>query len=236
MIAAFLLGFTGSFHCVGMCGPIALSLPVQHLSGGRKMAGILLYNLGRIAAYAMLGMIFGWVGQQLYLGGLQQWLSISIGCLLLLAVMLRYTGRKWNLSKHLPSIFTDKIKQGLGTLLRRQKLHTLLAIGFLNGLLPCGLVYLAIAGAVSTGHVVSGMIFMAAFGAGTFPAMAGVAWFSHLFSIPVRQKMRQLIPVVVAVMGVLLLLRGLNLGIPYISPVLHIENEHPIINCCHKPN
>ena len=80
------------------------------------------------------------------------------------------------------------------------------------------------------------MIFMAAFGAGTFPAMAGVAWFSHLFSISLRQKMRQLIPVGVAVMGVLLLLRGLNLGIPYISPVLHVENEHPIINCCHKPN
>lgn len=235
MIAAFVLGFTGSFHCVGMCGPIALSLPVQHLSGFRKLMGILLYNAGRIAAYALLGAVFGWVGKQFYLGGLQQGLSIALGLTLLLAVVLRYTGLRWKISKRLPPTFSNVIKQHLGTLLRQQRLNTLLVIGFLNGLLPCGLVYLAIAGAVSAGSVTKGMLFMAMFGAGTVPAMAGVAWFSHLFSISVRNKMRQLIPVVIATMGVLLLLRGLNLGIPYISPLMHAGTENVISNCCHKP-
>lgn len=235
MIAAFILGFTGSFHCVGMCGPVALSLPVQHLTGFRKLIGILFYNLGRIGAYALLGIVFGWLGKQFYLGGLQQGLSIALGLLLLLAVVVRYTGQQWNLSKYFPTLFSNGIKRQLGTLLRQQKLNTLFAIGFLNGLLPCGLVYLAIAGAVSTGSITKGMLFMALFGAGTFPAMAGVAWFSHLFSISLRNKMRQLIPVVIAVMGVLLLLRGLNLGIPYISPVMHAGTEHVVTNCCHKP-
>lgn len=234
MIASFMLGFVGSFHCIGMCGPIALTLPVQHLAGSKKMAGILLYNAGRISAYAILGLIFGWLGKQLYLGGLQQWLSIITGCLLLTVAGLKYTGIRWTKGGHLPNAFTTKIKSLLGRLLQQQRFRTLYAIGFLNGLLPCGLVYLGIAGAVATGDVLKGMLFMAAFGAGTLPAMAGVTWFSHLISITVRNKMRSMIPVVVSIMGILLILRGLNLGIPYISPTLVPHSEHVVENCCHK--
>ena len=234
MIASFMLGFVGSFHCIGMCGPIALTLPVQHLTGSKKMAGILLYNAGRVSAYAILGLIFGWLGKQLYLGGLQQWLSIITGCLLLAVAGLKYTGIRWTKGGHLPNAFTTKIKSLLGRLLQQQRFRTLYAIGFLNGLLPCGLVYLGIAGAIATGDVLKGMLFMAAFGAGTLPAMAGVTWFSHLISISVRNKMRHMIPVVVSIMGVLLILRGLNLGIPYISPTLVPHSEHVVENCCHK--
>lgn len=235
MIASFMLGFVGSFHCIGMCGPIALTLPVQHLGGSKKMAGILLYNAGRITAYAILGLIFGWLGKQLYLGGLQQWLSIITGSLLLLVVMLKYLGIRWTKGGHLPNAFTTKIKSMLGRLLQQQRFRTLYAIGFLNGLLPCGLVYLGVAGAVATGDVIKGMLFMAAFGAGTLPAMAGVTWFSHLINLSLRNKMRRMIPVVVSIMGVLLILRGLNLGIPYVSPVLVPHSEHVVENCCHKP-
>lgn len=234
MIASFMLGFVGSFHCIGMCGPIALTLPVQHLTGSKKMAGILLYNAGRISVYSILGLIFGWLGKQLYLGGLQQWLSIITGCLLLLVAVLKYTSIRWTKGGHLPNAFTTKIKSLLGSLLQQQRFRTLYAIGFLNGLLPCGLVYLGIAGAIATGDVLKGMLFMAAFGAGTLPAMAGVTWFSHLISLTVRNKMRSMIPVVVSVMGILLILRGLNLGIPYISPTLVPHSEHVVENCCHK--
>jgi sulfite exporter TauE/SafE len=236
MIASFILGFLGSFHCIGMCGPIALTLPVQHLHGARKMAGIGLYNAGRISAYALLGLIFGWLGRQLYLGGLQQWLSIITGSLLLIVVVFKYAGIRLAKGGHLPDAFTSKIKSQLGTLLRQQRFRTLYAIGFLNGLLPCGLVYLGIAGAVATGDVVKGMLFMAAFGAGTLPAMAGVTWFSHLVTLSVRNRMRRLIPVVISIMGVLLILRGLNLGIPYISPAMTPHSEHVVENCCHKPS
>ena len=235
MIASFMLGFVGSFHCIGMCGPIALMLPVQQPGGGRRIAGILLYNAGRITAYAILGLIFGWLGQQLYLGGLQQWLSVITGGLLLVAAAGKYLGIGWVKGGHLPSAFTIKLKSLLGRLLRQQRFRTLYAIGFLNGLLPCGLVYLGIAGAVAAGNVGNGMLFMAAFGAGTLPAMAGVTWFGHLINLSVRNKMRRMIPVVVGGMGILLILRGLNLGIPYVSPALTAHAEHTIENCCHKP-
>lgn len=234
MITSFMLGFVGSFHCIGMCGPIALLLPVQHLTGGKKMAGILLYNAGRVSAYAIFGLLFGWLGQQLYLGGLQQWLSIITGCLLLAVAGLKFTGIRWTKGGHLPNAFTQKIKLLLGRLLQQQRFRTLYAIGFLNGLLPCGLVYLGIAGAVATGDVLKGMLFMAAFGAGPLPAMKSVTWFSHLINITVRNKMRRMIPVVVSIMGILLILRGLNLGIPYISPTLVPHSEHVVENCCHK--
>lgn len=234
MIASFMLGFVGSFHCIGMCGPIALTLPVQHLTGGKKMAGILLYNAGRVSAYAIMGLIFGWLGKQLYLGGLQQWLSIITGSLLLLVAILKYSGIRWTRGPQPPNAFTQKIKLHLGQLLQQRRFRTLYAIGFLNGLLPCGLVYLAIAGAIATGDVVKGTLFMAAFGAGTMPAMIGVASFSHLITLSVRNKMRRMIPVVVSLMGVLLILRGLNLGIPYISPTMVPHSEHVVKNCCHK--
>ncbi|PSL49364.1 hypothetical protein CLV51_101695 [Chitinophaga niastensis] len=234
VFTSFMLGFVGSFHCIGMCGPIALTLPVQHLKDSKKLAGILLYNAGRISTYALLGMIFGWLGKQFYLGGLQQGLSIATGSLLLLIVLLKYTGIRWTNGRHLPNAYTRKIKSALGTLLRQQRFHTLYAIGLLNGFLPCGLVYPGIAGAIATGGVGKGMLFMAAFGTGTLPAMIGVTWFGHLISISVRNKMRNMIPVVISIMGILLILRGLNLGIPYISPTLMPQSENVVENCCHK--
>jgi sulfite exporter TauE/SafE len=234
VFTSFMLGFVGSFHCIGMCGPIALTLPVQHLTGSKKLAGILLYNAGRISTYTLLGMIFGWLGKQFYLGGLQQWLSIIIGTLLLLIVLLQYAGIRWINGRHLPNIYTGKIKSALGKLLRQQRFRTLYAIGVLNGFLPCGLVYLGIAGAIATGGVGKGMLFMAAFGTGTLPAMIGVTWFSHLISVSIRNRMRSMIPVVIGIMAILLILRGLNLGIPYISPTMMPQNENVVKNCCHK--
>jgi len=221
MMFALLLGFMGSFHCIGMCGPIALTLPVQHLSGGKKIAGILLYNAGRITAYMCMGIIFGWLGKQFFLGGLQQWLSISLGILLLLTVFLKTRLQLF------PQF--SVVKKILGKLLLKQRFSTLFSIGFFNGFLPCGLVYLGIAGALATGGILHGMLFMGAFGAGTLPAMMAVTWFSQLISIPFRQKIRQMVPVMISIMAVLLILRGLNLGIPYISPV--IEAQH--IQSCH---
>lgn len=234
IISAFILGFFGSFHCIGMCGPIALTLPVHHLSGGKKAAGILLYNSGRISAYAALGMIFGWLGMQLYLGGLQQWLSLITGLLLLLVVLLRYVLHRRQ-RNYFPFL-TSMVQQLLGGLLKQQRFRTLYAIGLLNGWLPCGLVYLGIAGAVATGDVWKGTLFMAAFGAGTLPAMALLSFFSHIVSIQLRNRIRRMIPVMITVMGLLLVLRGLNLGIPYISPVFSGKPDKVIESCCHKPS
>ena len=234
LLSALSLGFIGSFHCIGMCGPIALTLPVQHLQGAYKLAGIWLYNGGRISAYALMGMLFGWMGRQFYLGGLQQWLSIALGSALLLIVLLPYlTGRKQQLFT-LPGIFTNGIKNILGQLLRRRQFHTLYAIGFFNGLLPCGLVYLGITGAIATGHLFKGALFMMAFGAGTLPAMITLSMCSQLISIRARHFMKRSIPFVMAAMGLLLIIRGMNLGIPYLSPAIAAGNTAAAIHC-HQP-
>jgi sulfite exporter TauE/SafE len=93
------------------------------------------------------------------------------------------------------------------------------------------MVYLAIAGAVSTTHLFEGIAFMAAFGLGTFPAMMALSVFGIVASISVRNRIRQLTPLVIGIMGILLILRGLNLGIPYISPVL--ETARGAAVSCH---
>lgn len=225
---ALSLGFIGSFHCIGMCGPIALTLPVQHLDGTRKMAGILLYNTGRITAYSGIGIVSGWLGRQFYIGGLQQWLSIIIGCGLLLAVIFR--NNRFHFST---GSYGSRIKKILGYLLRKQQLRTLYAIGFFNGQLPCGLVYFAVAGAVATGSITQGALFMCAFGAGTLPAMVTISWCSQIITVHMRNRLRQCVPYAVALMAVLLIMRGLNLGIPYISPAI---SKGKTIEHCYKPS
>jgi hypothetical protein len=231
LLAGFSIGILGSFHCVGMCGPIALSLPIYDASTWKKFIFIALYNLGRVAAYALLGTIFGFVGLQFFIGGYQQILSISLGvAILLLLFFSKYVNNKVSYF----SSFTNFIKKQLGKLLRNdKKIYTYIFIGFLNGFLPCGLVYVAIAGAVATGSIANSALFMAAFGLGTFPIMFSVTVLGKYISVQLRNQMRRAVPVFVGVMAVLLILRGLNLGIPYISPEMKATptGTH---SCCHK--
>lgn len=231
ILSAFSLGFLGSFHCIGMCGPIALALPVQHLQGASRLGGILLYNAGRITTYALLGLLFGWLGRQFYLGGLQQWLSVVLGALLLLMALLRYLpGRRLGMEAHFGK-WTAGTRRLLGMLLQRQRFSTLYTIGFLNGLLPCGLVYLGIAGAVATVHIYQGALFMAVFGAGTVPAMAALTASRQLITLQARNRIKRLIPVVIALMGLLLIVRGMNLGIPYVSPAMSPYSPRVMERC-----
>jgi uncharacterized protein len=234
LLYALSMGFIGSFHCIGMCGPIALSLPVQHLDGARRQAGILLYNAGRITAYAIPGTIAGWLGRQFFLGGFGQWLSIALGCGMLLFILFRYVVR--SAPMRMNNRFYDRhIKRMLGNLLRRRQLHTLYAIGFLNGLLPCGLVWFAITGATATGSYIQGAFFMMAFGLGTLPTMVAISWCNDLISINMRNRVRRCIPYAMTCMALLLIVRGLNLNIPYISPALPAPNER-VMQHCYKPS
>lgn len=231
LLAGLSIGIVGSFHCVGMCGPIALSLPIYDVSSWKKFTFIALYNLGRVAAYALLGALFGLVGLQFFIGGYQQILSISLGILILLYLIFsRYSSS----STSYLSSFTNFIKQQLGNLLRNdKKFYTYIMIGFLNGFLPCSLVYVAIAGAVATGNIANSALFMAAFGLGTFPIMFAVTVLGKYISLQWRNQMRRAVPVFVGVMAILLILRGLNLGIPYVSPEMKVTptGTH---SCCHK--
>lgn len=231
LIAGFTIGIVGSFHCVGMCGPIALALPVADAGKWKRLLFISLYNIGRVIAYAFLGMLFGFLGNQFFIGGYQQILSIILGVLILFFLLF---SKYLDTNKTFINSYTLYLKQFLGKLLRSEKqFYTYLFIGFLNGFLPCGLVYVAISGAVATGSVLHSTMFMGAFGFGTFPVMFTVTVLGKFISIQWRNQMRKAVPLFIGAMAVLLILRGLNLGIPYISPEMKATSTGTH-SCCHK--
>jgi sulfite exporter TauE/SafE len=216
-ISAFVLGALGSVHCVGMCGPIALSLPVVNKGKNSKFILVLLYNTGRVVTYSFFGLLFGIIGRTFALFGLQQWLSITLGALIILFLLLPNTNKVFentNLIVH----FFYKVRSRLANLFKKRNYKSVFFIGLLNGLLPCGLVYMAVAGAVATASILNGSLFMAFFGFGTFPMMLSVSFFGSFINIAARQKIRAAYPYLMFIMACLLIIRGLGLGIPYLSP------------------
>ncbi len=230
---AITLGFLGSFHCVGMCGPIALVLPLNQQSYFTKFFGVLLYNIGRMFTYALFGALFGLVGQSFVIAGYQQGLSITLGIVIVtMVIMPASIANRFKITASIYSVIGN-IKKKLGSLFQQKTYSSLFFIGTLNGILPCGLVYLGIAGAIATGNGIQGSIFMAMFGFGTFPAMILLSFLGNTISISFRSKIRKVMPVFVACMGLLLILRGLNLGIPYVSPEMSATKVE-CHKCCHK--
>ncbi len=232
-LTAITLGFLGSFHCVGMCGPIALVLPLNRNSVFSKIAGALLYNIGRVFTYILFGGLFGLIGQSLVIAGYQQVLSITLGVAILVMVLLPTSVvTKFKLTAIIYS-YVGKLKQQLGLLFHKNSFSSLFFIGTLNGLLPCGLVYLGIAGAIASGSSLDGSIFMALFGLGTIPAMLTLSLLGNSISLNVRNKIKKAMPVFIVSMALLLILRGMNLGIPYVSP--EMSSTKPVCHkCCHK--
>lgn len=238
LFAAFSIGILGSFHCIGMCGPLALALPLPAGSAARKAFAALLYNLGRILSYGWIGLMTGLLGQGFAIAGYQQQLSIITGVLILLYVLIPA-----RLKAKFPVLpFTAAlgrgIKQKLSALYRKPGNTSSFLIGVLNGFLPCGLVYMALAGALVSGQYVQGSLFMIFFGLGTLPAMFGMAMAGSWISLETRNRMRRAVPVFIGLMALMLILRGLNLGIPYVSPKTQQANDGhsaAAMECCHKP-
>jgi hypothetical protein len=203
---------------VGMCGPIAFMLPVDRTNTLKKVSQITIYHFGRLLAYSSIGLVFGLVGKSLYLFGFQQQLSIGIGVLMIIVVLIpQKSFNKYNFSKPIYKLIS-KIKSALGSALKKKTLDTFITIGFLNGFLPCGLVYMALFAAIAGGNALNGSLYMAIFGLGTIPLMTTAIYFSHFLKGSARQKIQKAIPVFVVFIGALFILRGLGLGIPYLSP------------------
>jgi len=234
ILQGFIIGIVGSFHCLGMCGPIALAVPPTSQSKLGQLGDSFLINTGRITTYAIMGIIPGFLGSTINMAGYQEFLSIATGVLLLVFVFIP---KKWTNTIPLPgfTLIAKFVKKHFHKMINSQSKASLFGLGLLNGLLPCGLVYIALAGSLATGSVIGGVFFMLFFGLGTFPMMVSVFYFKNIISGAVRQKINKLIPVGVAVVAVILILRGLALGIPYISPPpqatqINIEAEG---KCCH---
>ena len=231
LYTAFLFGLISSFHCIGMCGPIALMLPVDRTNQTKKVVQIITYHLGRLSAYAVIGLVFGLLGKGLFLAGIQQKLSIFIGVLMIVVILIpeRVVAR-YNFSKPV-FIFISKIKTSLGKQFKNKSYKSLFTIGLLNGFLPCGMVYVALFGAIAMQSESFGVLYMILFGLGTVPMMSSVVYLNSFLTIPIRNKIQKVIPFVAIIIGILFIFRGLGLGIPYISPSDMSLFVQPTPNC-----
>lgn len=228
-----MIGFLGSLHCVGMCGPIALALPLDRSSVTSQVTGVLLYNSGRIFTYSLIGLAFGLIGKNIAFFGIQQHFSIGLGVLIIVFAILPYSLEKlFDITPFLTS-FLNKIKQKLGFYLRKNSAKSLLGIGVLNGLLPCGLVYFAIVGAIASYKPIEGAAFMAVFGLGTLPMMLLAALSPGFIKLKWRNRVKKALPFFAILIGILFILRGLNLGIPYVSAQLNQQSDQAVE--CHEP-
>lgn len=218
LLSAFVLGLMGSFHCAGMCGPIAISLPLHGNTVPQKIFGGTLYNLGRTITYGIMGALFGLLGQGMEMLGFQQKISVLMGALMIISVLFPALFKnQYSMDKSIFS-FVGKLKKSIGQLFSIRSFSSLFFIGMLNGLLPCGLVYMAIAGAIGTGNAGQGTLYMILFGLGTIPMLLTISLAGNMMSQTIRKKINKLIPVLVVVVGLLFILRGLSLGIPFLSP------------------
>lgn len=231
LLSAFILGLLGSFHCIGMCGPIAFMLPVDRSNSLKKVSQITIYHFGRLLAYSIIGLVFGLIGKSLYIFGFQQQLSIVIGILMILVVLIpQKTFNKYNFSKPVYKAIS-KVKSALGSALKKKTMDTFLTIGFLNGFLPCGLVYMALIAAMAGGNAANGSLYMTIFGLGTIPLMTTAIYLSHFLKGSARRYIQKIIPVFVIFIGVLFIIRGLGLGIPYLSPAPVYDMVSNGVNC-----
>jgi len=213
---ACILGFLGSLHCAAMCGPLMLALPATPGGPMRFVIGRIVYQLGRVTTYCLLGVVAGLVGRSLLLAGFQRWLSIALGVAILAGFL---ASRKISVAAPVVRLVTQ-LKRAMARQLQRRDFVSLAVLGLLNGLLPCGLVYVAMAGAVSRGGMLASIGYMAAFGVGTWPMLLAISFSGKAFPVTLRLKLRGMIPVSVCLLAALLILRGMALGIPYLSPDL----------------
>lgn len=239
-VIALMTGLVGSLHCIGMCGPIAIALPLGQKNWIHKIAGGITYNVGRTLTYGLLGALFGLLGQGLEMAGLQKWASILIGIIMILSVMFPVLFRGKIQIEQIFFGYAGRMAGKFRKLFAINSFPSLFIIGLLNGLLPCGLVYVAIAGAINTNSLVNGIFYMVIFGLGTIPVMLAIPLVGNLIGKSFRNKFKGVLSTFIIILGIVFILRGLALGIPYISPADKMLVPHEKImktgedkSCCH---
>lgn len=214
---AFYIGLFGSIHCIGMCGPLAFAIPARGSDKWLLLWDKSIYQLGRVVSYTLLGTLIGFLGRQLWLLGIQKGISLLSGVLILLAAISRWL--KWSFANRANSSkFLRGINQAITYALQQRWGH--FAVGMLNGLLPCGFVYIALLGAVNTYSVKDAAVYMIYFGIGTAPLMLLAAVGSGFISVPLRRRLNRIVPYFMLCLACWFILRGLGLNIPYLSPAI----------------
>ena len=234
IIPAITLGLISSFHCLGMCGPIAFVLPVGQRSKSGKILGISIYNLGRITTYSILGLLIGFFGAGLRFMGVSQVISVVLGLVLIVSVVFAKKLIKINIHNKYAYQFNAFVKAKLSVFLKRKTNSGLYVLGLLNGLIPCGVVFIALQGALIQTTLVKSTLFMLVFGLGTIPMLFGVTYLSNNFKPVTKLKINKVMPYLTLVIALLLIIRGANLDIPYLSPSYDKQTNE--MKCCHKPD
>lgn len=210
--SALAIGFFGSFHCIGMCGPIALALPGKNETPFKFIIGRLLYNSGRVVTYMLLGVFFGFIGRSIALAGFQQSVSILLGIAIIIGALFQFRWLdRWKNKMGINTLF-NRLEKMMISQFKEGGTKTLFSIGLLNGLLPCGFIYVGLAGSITTGSVINGALFMTLFGLGTVPAMMTIALAPGFMSLKWRQKINTFIPYLAVMFGVYLIYRGIVVG------------------------
>jgi sulfite exporter TauE/SafE len=226
--SGFLIGLMGSLHCVGMCGPLAFAVPT--VKGHRFMSAVV-YNSGRIVTYSLLGILVGLLGLGIHLAGYQSYLSILTGTFIILLVVFPALERLlFKLTKlDLGSLIRSHISKHL----KKNSYISTALIGILNGLLPCGLIYAALAGAIETGYVESAALYMIMFGLGTSVLMMGTM-LSKGFVLKINWfKPKKVVPYLTLTLGVLFILRGILYMRPPDAPESAMIQVLETITMCH---
>jgi uncharacterized protein len=232
LIPAFLLGFLGSLHCIGMCGPIVLALP-QHESNKVLVAmDGLLYNFGRILTYCMLGLLSGLIGSFFGLERYQGILEISIGAIILLYFIIPRKSRAGMADNKVFNFVSTKFRRLFNYFLNSHDKTSLAILGMLNGLLPCGLVYVALGGAIAEAELVTSISYMAAFGLGTFPVMFSIYFAKNFIPINWRRKLTKLIPYAIAALALLLIFRGAKFTFDERDAIKAHSSHTEKMKCC----
>ncbi len=227
IISALGLGFASGFHCIGMCGPIALSMGLTKKQATNYYLQNLTYQSGRILTYSIFGAILGVAGKGFEMAGFQQYLTIAAGVLLILMAVSSFGEKDFASKIPFLSRILFKVKMNLAKLLQKADYKSRFTTGILNGFLPCGMVYMALTASLASGGILQGATFMALFGVGTLPFMFFVVLLGNLMTTAFRIKILKIVPVMMVVLGGLFILRGMEIGIPYISPkkeALQIQN------------
>lgn len=207
----FTLGLLGSFHCIGMCGPIALSIPGQSRSAGAMLSRGLLYNSGRIFTYAFLGFGLGILGMGATIAGYQNLLSIILGVLIVIFAIVPRIKLPGKLTK-IYQDFQTMINSSISTLFKKRSASSSFLIGLLNGFLPCGFVVTALAVALVTDTALHSSMYMALFGLGTLPVMLLMNMAPGFISPKWRSKLRPFSTYFAIIIGLLLIWRGSMVG------------------------
>ena len=229
--SSFILGLLGGLHCLGMCGPIVLSLPLANTGKAGFFAGRFLYNTGRIFTYSLLGGFVAILGTGAYFFNIQQFLSIGLGAGMIFWGLIEM-GIIPKINLRIPGAegFRAKIFSVLGKSLQSNHPGRLFFGGMANGLLPCGLVYLGLGTAALAENIFQGALSMLLFGLGTFPVMLGISLAGNVITPSMRGKLNRVLPFIILITGILLIVRGLGLGIPYLSPEWNGNGA----DCCRK--